>query len=135
MTPRICFLGLYERMVQITTASGMPIAVNMLGLTDQVVSTLYPLSFAGLGLALAIFEPSKKKAITLIFREQVTQHQLEITMNAEIIEEVNPEATSLGHVGKSFWASAKKSNRSQTGAICSFCPDKLKRRVFGIYKL
>jgi hypothetical protein len=97
MTPRICFLGLYERMVQITTASGMPIAVNMLGLTDQVISTLYPLSFAGLGMALAIFEPSKKETITLVFREQVTQHQLEITVGTEIVADVNPEATRLGH--------------------------------------
>jgi len=132
MTPRICFLGLYERMVQITTASGMPIALNMLGLTDQVISTLYPLNFAGLGMALAIFEPAKKETIALVFRDQMTHHQLEITVGAEIVAESNPEGMPLGHGWvKVFGPAPKNQIIPQPGQYAVFVKGSAKEEFLG----
>ncbi len=108
--PRVCFLGLYENAVQVTAESGMPIALNMLGLTDQLISSIYPLTLGGLGIAICIFEPANKERSTLIFRDQKTLDEFEIHLDLTLSTEGNPESLKLGRGWVKVFGKAPKSS-------------------------
>lgn len=102
----------------------MPVGINMLGLTDQIVSCIYPLSLDGLGLALAIFNPGQEEKITLLFRNQNTLDEFEITIQMTVASEstVDSMTLRLGWI-KAFGRAPKNSVIKTPGLFGAFLKD------------
>ncbi|HEY1525722.1 MAG TPA: Shedu anti-phage system protein SduA domain-containing protein [Candidatus Angelobacter sp.] len=84
----------------------MPLETNILGLADDVFSFIYPLNLSGLGMGVAIFEPTPKTKTTLLFRNTETLDQFEIIFEMTItgIPEGAPEPSFQGQGWMKFFA-------------------------------
>lgn len=98
MTPRVCFVGLYQNASQITTDAGIPIGINILGLSSNIVSTIYPLGLGGMGIVLAIFNPKSSEKLKLVFKNVENNDSFYITfeMTTETHGEVDPLKVGAG---------------------------------------
>jgi len=100
MAPRICFLGLYQNAAQITTGEGMPIGINILGLTSNIISMIYPLALGGMGIVAGVFNPQSTEKVKLIFRNLETKDSFDISfeMTTEVHGDIDPLKLGTGWV-------------------------------------
>jgi hypothetical protein len=77
-------------MAQVTAEYGFPIETSLLGLTDHAISHVYPLSLSGLGIGIAIFEPTAQDQITLVFRDEKTLDRFEIMFGMTTVQATAP---------------------------------------------
>lgn len=95
-TPRICFLGLCQNATQLTTEFGMPIGINILGLTSHVISAIFPFTLGGMGMVLSVFNPQTTEKVILVFRNLETKDFFDITLEMTSQAQGDPDPLKLG---------------------------------------
>lgn len=110
-TPPVCFLGAYRSMVQVSADQGTPVETNILGLSDDIASCIYPFSLSGLGIGIGIFEPALRSKYTLIFRNHETGEFFEIVFQMTVLSQIPsgiPEPSFEGQGWMKIFANAPK---------------------------
>lgn len=95
--PLIAFLGFVERSVQVQDRHPRLWKYNILGLKHHIFSIIYPFTFGGGGLAVAVYDPQPSDSFKLVWRSEsgFEVGMMDITLADKTIE-VGPE-TALTH--------------------------------------
>lgn len=95
--PLIAFLGFVERSAQVQDRHPRLWKYNILGLKHHIFSIIYPFTFGGGGLAVAVYDPQPSDSFKLVWRSDsgFEVGMMDITLADKTIE-VGPE-TALTH--------------------------------------